>query len=235
FGNWSLAMSRCRLLPYAIGDGPRNMAADEVLLEAAAAGTASLRFYSWSAATLSLGYFQPERLRHTDERLAALPFVRPPSGGDALVHHHDLTYALALPAGSPWHSPEPWPRRMHGIIIAALADRGVPAELYTPPRQRAPFTGLLCFQHWTTDDVIVGNGKVVGSAQRRQRGAILQHGAILLAQSLHTPSLPGILEWTGRRLSAEETGLAIQDRFVAMTGWVLVKADWEEDERQRIE
>src|SRR5262245_51580642 len=103
----------CRLLPYAIADGPHNMAADEVLLEAAIAGVASLRFYGWSEATVSLGYFQPECRRLDDERLARLPFVRRPSGGDALVHHHEVTYALALPPGRPWHAGEPWPRRMH--------------------------------------------------------------------------------------------------------------------------
>src|SRR5205814_9219218 len=94
----------CRLLPYAVADGPHNMAADEVLLESAAAGIASLRFYGWSEATLSLGYFQPERLRHEDERLTGLPYVRRPSGGATLVHHHEVTYALALPAGPPWQS-----------------------------------------------------------------------------------------------------------------------------------
>jgi lipoate-protein ligase A len=211
------------------------MAADEVLLGAAAAGTTSLRFYGWSAATLSLGYFQPERVRHREERLAALPFVRRPTGGDALVHHLELTYALALPAGAPWHGPEPWLRRMHRLIAAALAELGVPAELYAPPPRPAPFTGVLCFHHETAGDVIVGRGKVVGSAQRRQRGALLQHGAILLAQSPHTPSLPGILELTGRHLGTEEMGRAVQRHFVEATGWELVPGRWDEDERRRIE
>jgi lipoate-protein ligase A len=204
-------------------------------LEAAAAGVASLRFYGWSEATLSLGYFQPERLRHSDERLAALPLVRRPSGGDALVHHHEVTYALALPAGPPWHGPEPWPRRMHRILAAALAELGVTAELYQPPPQPSPFAGVLCFHHWTAGDLIVHNAKVVGSAQRRQRGAVLQHGAVLLAQSEHTPSLPGILELTGRRLSAEEACGAIRKQFIRATAWALASTDWNEDERRRIE
>jgi lipoate-protein ligase A len=211
------------------------MAADEVLLQSAAQGVASLRFYGWSEATLSLGYFQSERLRSADERLAALPLVRRPSGGDALVHHHELTYALAVPAGAPWHGSEPWPARMHRIIAAALGGRGVPAESYRPPPQSTPFTGFLCFHHWTAGDLVVENAKVVGSAQRRQRGAILQHGGILLARSPHTPSLPGISDLTGRRLTAEETRNAIRDQFDGATGWSLVEADWEAHERQRIE
>jgi len=52
-----------RVLPFAVADGPHNMAADEALLRAAVSGRASLRFYGWSAATLSLGYFQPEAVR----------------------------------------------------------------------------------------------------------------------------------------------------------------------------
>ena len=86
-----------RVLPFATADGAHNMAADEVLLESAVAGTGSLRFYGWSEATLSLGYFQPHRIRGSDEWLAKLPFVRRPTGGEALVHHHELTYALGLP------------------------------------------------------------------------------------------------------------------------------------------
>src|SRR5262245_26530345 len=99
-----MPLSTIRLLPYAIADGPHNMAADETLLEGAGRGVASLRFYGWSEATLSLGYFQPARRRFDAERLASLPFVRRPSGGDALVHHHELTCALALPAGRPWQA-----------------------------------------------------------------------------------------------------------------------------------
>jgi lipoate-protein ligase A len=52
-----------RLLPYADADGPTNMAADETLLDSAVAGVASLRFYGWTSATASLGYFQPAKVR----------------------------------------------------------------------------------------------------------------------------------------------------------------------------
>ena len=81
----------CRLLPYAVADGPHNMADDEVLLESATAGVASVRFYGWLPATLSLGYFQPEQIRHADASLARLPFVRRPSGGAALIHDQEVT------------------------------------------------------------------------------------------------------------------------------------------------
>src|SRR5712671_6762185 len=117
-----MSLPICRLVPYAVAEGPHNMAADEALLEAAAAGRASLRFYGWSEATVSLGYFQAEALRRQDPRLAGLPYVRRPSGGATLVHHHEVTYALALPAGPPWQSGVSWLGRMHVVIAAALAD-----------------------------------------------------------------------------------------------------------------
>jgi lipoate-protein ligase A len=227
----------CRLLPCAVADGPHQMAADEVLLESAAAGVASLRFYGWSAATLSLGYFQPERLRRADGRLAALPYVRRPSGGKALVHHHELTYALALPAGRPWQPGEgpvsSWLCRMHGIIATALGSLGVAVRSCASPEEPAG-GGILCFQHLARGDLLIGSAKVVGSAQRRQRGALLQHGAVLLAASPHAPALPGIEELTGTRLSGSAVGEGIGRELARETGWELAGADWLPSERQRL-
>jgi lipoyl(octanoyl) transferase len=222
-----------RVLPFVVADGPHNMAADEVVLESAAAGTGSLRFYSWSEATLSLGYFQPHRLRGSDERLARLPFVRRPTGGGALVHHHELTYALSLPAGLVRQRHQSWLGRMHTIIAQALSSLGVAAATVSEEKKASD---LLCFQHFTPGDLVVGAAKVVGSAQRKQRGALLQHGAILLASSPHAPALPGIRELTGRSVAAAEIVSALEREFAAHTGWMLTAAgDWTVTERQRID
>jgi lipoate-protein ligase A len=210
------------------------MAADEVLLESAVKGIASLRFYGWSEPTLSLGYFQAEQIRHSDVRLVALPFVRRPSGGAALVHDQEVTYALALPPGPPWQSGATWLLRMHTLIAAALHELQVPAQPQAPGTEM-PFSGTLCFQHLTAGDLLIGAAKVVGSAQRRQRGALMQHGAILLARSRHAPVLPGITDLAGRRLSAQEVCVAIELAFVRETGWMLLPADWTAEERQRLE
>jgi lipoate-protein ligase A len=210
------------------------MAADESLLQSAVSGTASLRFYGWSPTTLSLGYFQREEVRHGDPRLAALPYVRRPSGGDTLVHHHEVTYALALPAGPSWQTRAgPWLRRMHAILAAALDSLGVDARVYEPIA-RQPCEGPLCFRHFTAGDLILRGAKVVGSAQRRHRGALLQHGALLLARSPHTPSLPGILELTGKTLTVEAICQSVPRAFSRHTGWGLRAADWLIEERGRI-
>ncbi|MBM3996470.1 MAG: lipoate--protein ligase family protein, partial [Planctomycetes bacterium] len=181
-----------RLLPYAEADGATNMADDETLVRSAALGIASLRFYGWTTATLSLGYFQPCAVRLSDPLLASLPWVRRPSGGATLVHHHELTYCLALPFGRAWHSAEPWLERMHRIIQTAILSLGG-AHPITPVRGESTKHGnVLCFQQFTPGDLLSAGKKVVGSAQRKYRQALMQHGSILLAQSEFTPSLPGL-------------------------------------------
>jgi lipoate-protein ligase A len=225
-------MPVCRLLPYAVADGPYNMAADEALLVGAGAGTAALRLYGWFPPTLSLGYFQPERLRHSDPLLAGLPYVRRPSGGDTLVHHHEVTYALAVPAGPT--RPADWLGQMHRVLAAALESLGIRSYLYEPAGARR-FEGPLCFRHFTAGDLLIDGVKAAGSAQRRHRGALLQHGALLLARSPHTPSLPGIRELTGRTLDIETTCHAVEHAFARLIGWELIAADWSAEERQLIQ
>jgi lipoate-protein ligase A len=214
------------------------MAADDVLLESAATGVASLRFYGWSAATLSLGYFQPEQVRCRDPRLAALPYVRRPTGGATLIHHHELTYALALPAGLPWQAPDQpvasWLGRAHTIIAAALEDLGVRSDI-GPGQDEPAFTGFLCFQHLTTGDLLIGLDKVAGSAQRRHRGALLQHGAILLAASPHAPTLPGIRELTGITVTVPDLIEALRRQWIRRTGWEFRDGEWSDDERRRLD
>jgi lipoate-protein ligase A len=193
-----------------------------------------LRFYAWPVATLSLGYFQPEAVRRADPRLSELPWVRRPSGGRALVHHHEVTYALALPPGRPWQTGESCALCMHAVIKEALASLGAPARLVGAEEERK-LGEVLCFLHHTPGDLLIGPAKVVGSAQRKQRGALLQHGGILLSASPFTPALPGIAESTGRQLSAEAVTWAIAGELGRATGWELVRGEWTADEQARIE
>ncbi len=226
-------MNAVRLLPFATADGPHNMAADEALLESAIAGAVSLRFYGWSAPTLSLGYFQPQSVRLSDPLLAGLPWLRRPTGGAALVHHHELTYALALPTGRPWQAPgESWLARMHAIVAEALADLAARPDGVV---EESKYGEILCFLHHTPGDLRIGRAKVVGSARRRQRGALLQHGAVLLAASPFAPALPGVAELSGRRPGAAAVASAIADRFARRTGWRLDPSDWTAEQRRRID
>jgi lipoyl(octanoyl) transferase len=224
----------CRLLPYAVAAGPFNMAADETLLDSATLGHASLRFYGWSEPTLSLGYFQPHTVRERDPRLASLPFVRRPTGGDAIVHHFELTYALALPAGSPWHGGEPWLIRMHRITLTALGSQGVAASLHEGSVM-PPAPDVLCFNEPTRSDVMLAGSKIVGSAQRRRKGALLQHGSILLATSPFAPQLPGIREASGQSVDRGSLERAILDGLSRKERWTIIPGDWTDGEKTRIE
>jgi lipoate-protein ligase A len=227
-------MPTIQLFPFEIADGATNMAADEWLLELAAAGNASLRFYAWSVPTLSLGYFQPEAVRRTDPSLAKLPYVRRSSGGATLVHHHELTYAIALPAGFAWQPKgQSWICRMHDIIAAALRTFGVAAQAVTCGGEQK-IGDVLCFQHQTAGDLIVSGHKVAGSAQRKQRGALLQHGGILLQQSPHTPQLPGLRELTDVALSREDLCVAIRRAFQEQTQWDFREGAWTNRDCDRI-
>ncbi len=225
-----------RLLPYAIADGATNMAADEVMVRTAAdQGSASLRFYGWREATVSLGYFQPAEARLTDRLLAALPFVRRPSGGATLVHHHELTYALALPPRPVWHSAEPWMTRIHRIAIAALASLGVTQGLALSGAAAVRHGDLLCFQQFTPGDLLCAGHKVGGSAQKKHHRALMQHGSVLLRQSDYTPALPGLRELSGIELTNDDVRDAILREFVRDTAWIIEPSDWTTPERLSID
>ena len=202
------------------------MAADDVLLEA---GVAALRFYQWAAPTLSLGYFQPHAAAGS---FPHLPWLRRATGGEAIVHHHELTYSLALPAGKEFQPRSiAWMMRLHELIRDTLSRFAVVAHLCERERRLGD---VLCFLHHTPGDLIVSGHKVAGSAQRKQRGSLLQHGSILLRQSDHTAALLGIAELTGRVVSAHDLREALIAEFRRETDWALEERDFDECERASI-
>lgn len=160
-------------------DAAGQMAADLALLDAVAAGVPpALRLYRWHPPALSLGRFQPE----TDvDRAACARFgvevVRRPTGGRALLHGADLTYAVALPepAGAAG-SVDAVYRRLAAALIAGLARVGVAAAV----AHHEGLAGAVCMATQQGADLRVGDRKVCGSAQVRRRGAVLQHGSVLL-------------------------------------------------------
>ncbi|MFO0969886.1 MAG: lipoate--protein ligase family protein [Gemmataceae bacterium] len=226
-------MSFFRVLPFETGPGAYNMAADEALLLAAQRGQASLRGYTWSEATVSLGYFQ-SAVSRLSAGLGALPFVRRPSGGATLVHHHELTYCLAVPAGAPHGAAQKWMPRMHRVIIRALERFGLAGKLRLVEGSGERHGDVLCFQQYTPGDVLCEGHKVVGSAQRKQRQALLQHGGILLAQSEFAPQLPGIRELTGVSPAAEEVMGAVIEEFEKETGWPRQVTYWNAQDQANI-
>ncbi|MDY3558611.1 lipoate--protein ligase family protein [Gemmata sp. JC673] len=222
-----------RLLPFAGADGATNMSADEALLESASGGVASLRFYTWSEPTLSLGYFQRADERAADANLARLAWVRRSTGGAAIVHHHELTYALALPPGKEWASAEHWICRMHHIVQRVLRAHGVETHAVVCGEEQK-LGPVVCFLHQTPGDLLLNGSKVAGSAQRKMKGALLQHGSILLRRSAFAPTLGGICDAEGAPVFEPESLVKlIAAAFAADTGWTLARGDWTATERER--
>lgn len=198
-----------RLLIDPPAAGAWNMAVDEVLLAAAAErGVSSLRFYEWSEPTLSLGYFQAHRDRATHRSSRACPLVRRTSGGGAIVHDRELTYALAVPLAHPLavDSTRLY-RQVHESLVATLGRWQIPVQLSMGKVLSPSDEPFLCFQRRAAGDVVAsdlsgprspaGSAKIAGSAQRRRQGALVQHGSVLVGRSPAAPELPGIEELTG--------------------------------------
>jgi lipoate-protein ligase A len=198
-------MPDCRFFVDAPHDGAWNMAMDEVLLNRAATGKqCQLRLYGWRTATLSLGYFQSVADRLSHRPSLVYPLVRRPSGGGAIVHDREITYSLAVPGGRGSDAMALY-QRVHAALSELLAQLGARATIYRAvDRQGASPEPLLCFQRRSAGDVLVGGHKVIGSAQRRGRGAILQQGSILLDASPAAPELLGITDLTSISLSWAE-------------------------------
>jgi lipoyl(octanoyl) transferase len=225
-------MSALRWFPFSPYDGAYNMAADDVLLEAAVTqGLASLRFYGWTPATVSIGYFQRAAVLCEQTSLQQLPRVRRSSGGKTLVHHHELTYALTLPAGFQ----SGWMVRMHQrVILPALNRLGLAGKIEVVEKESDAAGEFLCFKQQTQGDLRCAGHKVVGSAQRKYRQALLQHGAILLASSEHAIQLPGLKELIGVELSLDQLQREILGAFQFETGWQVRQAQWSPDEENAI-
>ena len=157
-----------RLLKTGWHSGFYNMGLDQALLEAVAAGFSppTLRFYGWTPAAVSLGYFQ----RLEDEvdiqacRLRNVDILRRLSGGGAVFHHAELTYSIILPAAHPLAGKSV--QDSYGILCAGIT-RGL--GLLGVDAVFAPI-----------NDILVGGRKVSGNAQTRRMGGVLQHGTVLL-------------------------------------------------------
>jgi lipoyl(octanoyl) transferase len=185
-----------RYLVSAPMDGAANMGWDQALMaRARRSGEAVLRVYAWRTPTLSLGRNQTARGAYDLERAARLgvAFVRRPTGGRALLHHREVTYSVTAPEAFDGTLRGAY-RRINTLLVDALRSLGVAAEP-AGGGERTPRPGLApCFDLPAAGEIVVGGRKLVGSAQWRHDGALLQHGSILLAddqatigQLLHRP------------------------------------------------
>ncbi len=194
--------------------GDWNMAADEFLLEQTIeTGQISVRIYRWEEATLSLGHFQKWPDGDLDLGLRDLPVVRRLSGGGAIVHDQELTYSLQVPST---HFLAQDPAQMYDLVHAAIIDWLAAKGINVQPRgamEHEKESNFLCYARGDWRDLMIGNEKIVGSAQRRRKGAILQHGSILLSKS-SVSKFRGVLDFHPERFQinqdlCQELGLVI--------------------------
>lgn len=178
-----------RLIADGPGIGLYNMAVDEALLRSAEdGGVPTVRFYRWSEPTISMGYNQSLETFHNLD--LNLPIVRRLTGGRAVLHQAELTYSVTSPSGEP-----PFGSTIEGVykvisetIVKGLRALGVGAEVLkgrslSRRREESGRGGggePACFFSPSRYEVLYKGKKLVGSAQRRRKGAFLQHGSILL-------------------------------------------------------
>ena len=213
-------------------DGPDNMALDEALMaRARRTGETVLRSYAWSAPTLSLGRNQRARGLYDDEALRdrGVAVVRRPTGGRALLHHREITYSVTAPVRGDETVAGVY-ARINALLAHALAALGVTTHAAAPAGRSSPPTGLPCFAEPAAGELTHQGRKLVGSAQWRDDGALLQHGSILVdddqgsipslmkgpAPAAPAPAtLRGVL---GRAPSAREVHDALAGAVAAFTG-----------------
>jgi lipoate-protein ligase A len=185
----NLPAAHWRLVHSPPAGGAANMAIDEAILAAMAEGSVppTLRFYAWEPPCLSLGYAQPA----ADVDRARLPalgwdLVRRPTGGRAILHTDELTYSVVAPVTEPrvQGGVRESYRRLSGGLLAGLRRLGLPAEVQTDPQKPAGMSDVewaaVCFEVPSHYEITAGGKKLLGSAQMRRRGLVLQHGSLPL-------------------------------------------------------
>jgi len=232
-------------------DGAANMALDEAILLARIQGIAppTLRFFSWNPPTVSLGYGQllDARINVDACREQGVGVVRRPTGGSAIYHdtlEREVTYSVVARsadfegAGDLLESY----RWIGEGLTAGLRRLGVPAEMVPVKPSDPAVMPAFCFARTGSREVEVDGKKLVGSAQRRQGGAFLQHGSILLGADVGRVRLlfPGegdplagmtTLEAVlGRRPAFQEVGEALTEGFREAHGLALAPGHFTPEE-----
>lgn len=218
-------------------DAGRNMARDLALLDLAAErGAGFVRTYTWAPYALSFGANEPALKRYDRAEIErrGLAVVRRPTGGRAVWHAEELTFAVAAPDGVLGTLAGSY-RVIHELIATALGtlapspSRPLALSLAPKPDVVTDLDAGACFASPAGGEVISDLGKLVGSAQLRERGAFLQHGSILLGnrQELVTeltrgpapaPGAAALRDLLGREVAPNPVAEAIRAAFAARVG-----------------
>lgn len=192
------------------------MAIDRALLDLVAEeGVAFLRVYRWDPACLSFGRHEPAARRYDRARILreGIACVRRPTGGRAVWHAREMTYAVAAP--TEWFGGLVAAyREIHAVLRTAVAELGgADARLASNRRATGPLAPGACFAAPVGGEVMVGGRKLVGSAQLRNGNTMLQHGSLLLEDDQRM-----VRDLAGHAGAASETTLrAVTGRPIAFS------------------
>ncbi|MGW8264895.1 MAG: lipoate--protein ligase family protein [Longimicrobiales bacterium] len=172
---------RWRILVDPALRGFENMARDHALATSLEDGEGVLRLYRWDPPTISFGRNEPSRGRYRDDvaREEGVGFVRRPTGGRAVLHHRELTYALVFPLEASGGLKASY-RRINQGLLAGIQALGAEAELAAASGRSLPPDAGPCFRHPAEGEVTALGRKLIGSAQVKIGRAVLQHGSIIL-------------------------------------------------------
>jgi lipoate-protein ligase A len=182
----NLPPARWRLLISPPGTGPWNMAVDTAVLKTSSEGNPppTLRFYRWTPPCLSLGINQP--LQDVDQQALdklGWDLVRRPTGGRAILHTDELTYSVIGPKDEPRLSGGVMRsyRLLSSALFAGLKHLGLPVQVQEEKSPGAASKEPICFENPSDYEITFQGKKLLGSAQARKMGGVLQHGTLPLS------------------------------------------------------
>ncbi len=165
------------------------MAADSVIVALIGQGKipSTVRLYTWLPETISLGYHQNENEIDLEAcRRDGVAVVRRPTGGRAIYHDDEITYAALFPSSSCLYNPQLLAcyANVSRVLKAALEQFPIRLDDFEAVGSSGTYAGSpICFAEALSYELTIGGKKIVGSAQRRWPDRVLQHGSILLGKS----------------------------------------------------
>ncbi len=228
-----------RLLVDPPASGAWNMAVDEALMATARSGSITLRLYRWDPPCLSLGRNQSGAF--AAEGRPGVDVVRRPTGGRSVYHHRELTYSVTLPQRL-WGGPRTTYARVNRALAEGLRRLGVQVAVAgSGDGDTSPVSPRACFGDPAPGELVARGRKLVGSAQWRHAGALLQHGSLLFEddQGLAVPgheisdgsAAIGLSELLPRLPEFEELVGALQSGFETEFGVRVERVELSQTER----
>ncbi|MEW6357545.1 MAG: biotin/lipoate A/B protein ligase family protein [Planctomycetota bacterium] len=223
-----------------------NMAVDEAILTCfdPASDMPTLRMYGWSPAAVSIGYFQPARSAGSRD----YPLFRRITGGGAICHDGDFTYSVVVGRVHPIAKPSLY-NAIHEAMSNALHQMNVDAKpRWVTKREDMPINlngeaagnarqiresapPFLCSGREAEADLLVGGKKILGSAQRRSRQAVLQHGSMPIKDLTYDGRMTSVCREAKREVEFGDVAAAVRISFESVFGVTFEEGRLSEEER----